>query len=83
MMNTICMFNYPKAPCSAIVDTFALKALPYHNLGGNVYTIELHSSPWVKTPGGAREQRQDSRPRSRDVPAVLGVSLTLGIQVYK
>ena len=35
---------FPKAPCSAIVDTWAFKRLPYHHLGVYVYTIELHGA---------------------------------------
>ena len=38
------MVSFPKAPCSVIVNTWALKGLAYHNLGGNVYTIKLHGA---------------------------------------
>ena len=34
----------PKASCSFIVDTWALKGLPYHNFGVYVYTIKLHGA---------------------------------------
>ena len=36
--------KFPKAPCSVIVDTWALKRLPYHHFGVYVYTIELHGA---------------------------------------
>ena len=31
----------PKAACNCIVDTWALKQLPYHNFAAYVYTIKL------------------------------------------
>ena len=34
----------PKAPYSVIVDTWALKRLPYHHFGVYVYTTELHGA---------------------------------------
>ena len=40
-------FNYkanPKAQCSFIVHTWALKGLPYHNSGVYVYTVKLHGA---------------------------------------
>ena len=36
--------KYPKAPCSFIVHTWALKGLPYHNFGFHVNTIKLHEA---------------------------------------
>ena len=41
--------SYPKAPCIFIVDTWALKGLPYHNFGVYVYTIKLHGARWLKS----------------------------------
>ena len=41
-----CQIPIPKAPCSFIVDTWALKALPYHDFGVYVYTITLHGAFW-------------------------------------
>ena len=35
---------HPKAPCSFIVDTWALKGLPYHDFGAYVDTIKLHGA---------------------------------------
>ena len=35
---------YRKAPCSFMVDTWALKGLPYHDFGAYVYTIKLHGA---------------------------------------
>ena len=35
---------YPKAPCSFIVHTWALKGLPYHTFGVYVYTTKLHGA---------------------------------------
>ena len=34
----------PKAPCSFMVDTWALKGLPYHDFGVCVYTRNLHGA---------------------------------------
>ena len=36
--------HVPKAPCRAIVDTWALKRLPYQHFGVYVHTIELHGA---------------------------------------
>ena len=36
--------SLPKAPCSFIVHTWALKGLPYHNFGVQVYTVKLHGA---------------------------------------
>ena len=32
----------PKAPCSFLAHTWAVKRLAYHNIGVYVYTIKLH-----------------------------------------
>ena len=32
----------PKAPCSFMVDTWALQGLPYHDFGVSAYTMKLH-----------------------------------------
>ena len=34
----------PKAPCSFMVDTWALKGVRYHDFGAYVYTIKLHGA---------------------------------------
>ena len=35
---------FPKAPCRVIVDTLALKRLPYQHFGVYAYTVELHGA---------------------------------------
>ena len=44
LATTIYTLISPKAPFSAIVDTLAFNGLPYHNLGGSVYTRKLHGA---------------------------------------
>ena len=34
----------PESICSFIVDTWALKGLPYHDFGVHVHTIKLHGA---------------------------------------
>ena len=41
--------TYPKAPCSFIVNTWAVKGLPYHDFGGYVYTVKLHGAFGIGT----------------------------------
>ena len=36
--------SYPKAPCSFIVDTWALKGLPCYDFGVYAYAIKLHGA---------------------------------------
>ena len=45
---------FPKAPCS-LVYTWALKGLPYHNLGAYVDAIKLHGAFGI----GGRHSSQD------------------------
>ena len=37
-------FPSPKAPCSFMVDTWALTGLPYHDFGVYVYAMKLHGA---------------------------------------
>ena len=38
------VLKHRKAPCSFIVDTWALKGLPYHDFEVYAYTIKLHGA---------------------------------------